>query len=215
MIPFNRLGLLFRLFSPWIYPRKAIDDLSELLQGVGSGDLVLDIGAGAGVLTRFAHSSRHDLSYTTLDPAYGMLRHGPHYARKIRARAESLPFDRNVFGLVLIGDTIHHIQNPHEALLEIRRCMVSGGRLFIFDFNPDTFMGRGICGMERLFKEPANFYSPETLSDMLMECGFEATINKYDWRYSVTAEWSPLSLGKIQPGNSGCGEFPPEDPASS
>lgn len=87
-----------------------------------------------------------------------------------------------------MGDTIHHIDNPHKAVMEIKDCMVPNGRLFIFDLNPDTFIGRIICRMESLFKEPANFYSPEKLSEMLTEYGFRTKINEYDWRYSVEAE---------------------------
>ena len=188
MIPFNRLGWLFRLFSSWIYPRKAIDDLYKLLQGVNAGGVVLDIGAGTGVLTISAHKARNDLDYVVLDPAHGMLRYAPEYARRIRAKGEQVPLRKNSVSLVLMGDTIHHIQDPHEAIMEIKRCMTSNGRLFIFDLNPDAFVGNMICRMERLLQEPANFYSPEALGDFLMERGFAVKIDKYDWRYSVSAE---------------------------
>ena len=188
MIPFDRLGLLFRLFSSWIYPRKAIDDLSKLLRGVDAGGIALDIGGGAGVLTRFAHEARHDLSYIVLDPAHGMLRHAPEYAYKIRAKAESVPLRKNLIGLALMGDTIHHIQDPRRAIMEIKECMAPTGRLFIFDFNHHTFIGHMICRMERLLREPANFFSPDALSDLLIEYGFTTRIDRYGWRYWVCAE---------------------------
>jgi demethylmenaquinone methyltransferase/2-methoxy-6-polyprenyl-1,4-benzoquinol methylase len=188
MIPFNRLGLLFKVFSPLVYPWKTIDDLSGLLEGIEPGSLVFDIGAGTGIFTQFAHKIINDLKYVALDPAHGMIQYAPEYTYKVRAIAESLPFKKSIFSVVLIGDTIHHIDNPHKAIMEIKGCTTPSGHLFIFDLNPDTFMGRIICRMERLFKEPANFYSPETLSEMLTGYGFRTKISRYDWRYSVMAE---------------------------
>ncbi|MBP7176887.1 MAG: class I SAM-dependent methyltransferase [Thermoclostridium sp.] len=187
MIPFNRLGLPFKLFSRFVYPKKALDDISSLLEEVRPESFVLDIGSGTGVLTEFAHNIRDDLKYVSLDPAYGMIKYAPEYTYKVRAKAESLPF-KNIFSVVLMGDTIHHIDNPHKAIMEIKGCMTPSGRLFIFDLNPDTFIGSVVCRSERFFKEPANFYSPEILSDMLKRYGFRTKINKYDWRYSVEAE---------------------------
>ena len=143
---------------------------------------VLDIGAGTGII-------KNDLKHVVHDPAHGMIQYAPEYAYKVRAIAESLPFKKNIFSVVLIGDTIHHVDNPHKAIMKIKDCMVPNGHLFIFDLNPDTFIGRIIFRMERLFKKPANFYSPEILSEMLTGYGFRTTVNKYDWRYSVEAEF--------------------------
>ena len=187
MIPFNRLGLLFKLFSSWVYPAKVIGDLSRTLEGAGTGSLVLDVGAGTGIFTQFAHSLRKDLRYVAMDPAHGMIRYAPPYTLKVRAKAESLPLRKGIFSVVLVGDAIHHIRDPRKAIMEIKDCMTPDGALFIFDMNPDTFMGRIIFKMERLFGEPAHFHSPERLSKLLAICGFRTEINRYDWRYSVAA----------------------------
>jgi SAM-dependent methyltransferase len=193
MIPFNRLGLLFKLFSSWVYPVKVINDLSRILEGAGTGSLVLDVGAGTGVFARFACKIRNDLRYVALDPARGMIRYAPQYVHKVRANGESLPFRKGIFSIVLVGDAIHHIRDPRKAIMEIRDCMAPDGVLFIFDMNPDTFLGRIIFKMEKLFGEPAHFHSPEGLSEVLTGYGFHTEINRYDWRYSVAATRAPVA----------------------
>jgi SAM-dependent methyltransferase len=187
MIPFNRLGLFFRLFASWVYPREAISDLSGVLEGTAPEGLVLDVGAGTGILTRFANKYRSDLKYVALDPALGMLRHAPPFVRRVSARGESLPFRKGIFSAVLVGDAIHHFSDPGKAILEIKNCMIPGGRLFIFDMNPDTFVGSIIFTMERLAGEPALFRPPQELAEMLTAFGFRTKVNRYDWRYSVEA----------------------------
>ena len=73
MIPFNRLGLLFKIFSHRVYPSRAVDDLSILLKEIEPGSIVLDVGAGTRILTQFARKIRNDLKHVTLDPALYML----------------------------------------------------------------------------------------------------------------------------------------------
>jgi ubiquinone/menaquinone biosynthesis C-methylase UbiE len=187
MIPFNHLGLPFKLFSSWVYPRKVKIDLSALLRDMDSGSFVLDIGAGTGVLSGFSHAIRNDLRYVALDPAYGMLRYVPRYVYKIIAMGEAVPCREGTFSLVLMGDAIHHMEDPRKALLEIRNVLKPEGRLFIFDLDPDTSIGGMIRRIERLLNEPANFTSPESLSSLLSDHGFSATVNRYGWTYSVTA----------------------------
>ncbi|HBE44042.1 MAG TPA: SAM-dependent methyltransferase [Deltaproteobacteria bacterium] len=188
MIPFKCLGLIFKLFSSWVYPDRVKDDLSELLKEIRPGSMVIDIGAGTGILTEFAHRIRKDLHYVTLDPAFGMIRYAPSYTSKVMAVAEFLPFKKDIFDIVLIRDAIHHLDNPDKAIIETKGCMRPDSSLFMFDLNPDTIMGRIIYRIEKVFKEPSSFYSPERLSDMLKGWGFKTTINRYDWRYSIKAE---------------------------
>jgi ubiquinone/menaquinone biosynthesis C-methylase UbiE len=169
MIPFNRLGLPFKLFSRFVYPKNALGDISSLLEEVRSESFVLDIGTGTGVLTEFAHTIRNDLKYVSLDPAYGMIKYAPEYAHRTIALAESLPFEKDTFNIVLMGDTIHHIGNPRKALQEIKECMAPSGILFIFDLNPGTFIGSMVCRMERLLNEPVKSAQPRTLNPVKIE----------------------------------------------
>ncbi|MEN8146640.1 MAG: methyltransferase domain-containing protein [Campylobacterota bacterium] len=188
MIPFNHLGWLFKFMGPASYPKAAIEGLCAFLQPVSENASLLDLGAGTGVLSEFAFSCRDDLQFVALDPAEGMLKFSPHYVRTHAARAEALPFDDDSFEVVLIGEALHHFQEPDTALQEIARVLMKEGRLFIYEFDPGTFMGRGICMAEKVLGEPGNFYGPEVLKEMLEEHGFSVHVNRYGWRYTVHAQ---------------------------
>ncbi|MGB6018763.1 MAG: class I SAM-dependent methyltransferase [Sulfurimonadaceae bacterium] len=188
MIPFNHLGWLFKYMGPVSYPRKAVEELCDFLKPVSANAALLDLGAGTGVLSEFAYGCRSDLEFVALDPAEGMLRFSPHYVRTHRARAEALPFEEGSFEVVLIGEALHHFQEPTKAMQEIARVLKSEGRLFIYEFDPGTFMGRSICMAEKMVGEPGHFFAPELLKELLEEHGFSVRVNRHGWRYTVHAQ---------------------------
>ena len=188
MIPFGRLGPLFKRFAGTIYPGETRRLLKEIVRSLEPGGRVLDLGAGTGILSDIAREERRDLSYVALDPAMGMLKNAPQYLGKILGKAEDLPFKRGTFGAVLIGDAIHHVNDPEWAIIEVKRVLRKNGTFFIFDIDPDAFMGRAICRVERLFREPAGFYPLEKLGDLLTKDGFMVEVRRHDWRYSITAK---------------------------
>lgn len=187
MIPFNHLGLIFKLFTSFVYPAGARKDLADAVNAIRTDAAVLDIGSGTGILTQFVRNGRADLRYVCLDPAPGMLKYVPGYAHKIEGNAEELPFRNQVFGVVLVGDALHHLSNPTKAITEMIRCLDSRGTLFIFDINPGTFMGRLIRGLEVLFNEPATFYLPEELECIFVGRSSFVKTRHYGWRYTIIA----------------------------
>ena len=187
MIPFNRLGWAFDLFGSTIYPGAVSGHLCEALYPFPEHAAVLDLGAGTGTLGRFAHACRSDLRIVAADPAEGMLRYVPQHMQTVVARAEALPFESGRFEAVLVGEALHHFDAPYDALSEIARVLRPGGLLFIYEFDPSTFLGASLCRAEKLLGEPAHFYPPETLASMLEPHGFRVTVNRYGWRYSLRA----------------------------
>ena len=188
MIPFNHLGWVFNAFGSASYPKEAIKGLCNFLKPVSTNGSILDLGAGTGVLSTFAHGCRDDLQYVALDPAEGMLKFSPHFVQTHTARAEALPFDDDSFEVVLIGEALHHFQEPEIALQEIARVLKKEGRLFIYEFDPGTFMGKSICMAEKIVGEPGHFYAPEVLKEMLEVNGFRVEINRHGWRYTIHAQ---------------------------
>ncbi|RUM73390.1 MAG: SAM-dependent methyltransferase [Sulfurovum sp.] len=187
MIPFDRLGWIFHAFGALIYPRKIRAQLCRRLRTLPSCAKVLDVGAGTGVLCRFARVCRDDLVLDAVDPAIGMLHYCDDAITTHVARAEKLPFKDEHFDAVMTGEALHHFDDVHQALLEIYRVLKKGGLFFIYDFDPSKSMGRLIAKGEKLLGEPAHFYEPKKLKELLESLGFEAELYLSGYRYVIHA----------------------------
>jgi demethylmenaquinone methyltransferase/2-methoxy-6-polyprenyl-1,4-benzoquinol methylase len=187
MIPFNHLGWLFSRFGNAAYPEAVVHDLCDALNEVRRGGSVLDLGAGTGIVGNYAHGCRSDLRFVAADPAEGMLKYVPKHVEKVTARAEALPFEADVFDAVVAGEALHHFDDPGDALAEIARVLRGGGVIFVYEFDPSTFLGRLICLAEKLLGEPGHFYPPDILAGKLEAHGFGVRIGRHGWRYTLTA----------------------------
>ena len=187
MIPFNHLGIVFKTFGSLVYPKSVRTSLCTFLVALPEDAKVLDIGAGTGMLCEFGHKCREDLYYTAVDPAEGMMKYAKPYVQTHTATAEALPFEDNSFDAAMMGESLHHFRDIDEALGECVRVLKEGGRLFIYDFDVDTFMGKNICKAEKLLGEPGNFFTPKELENRLQAYGFSVTISTHGWRYTIDA----------------------------
>ena len=188
MIPFNHLGWVFKTIGPAIYPSKVRESFCLFLQTLSKQASVLEMGSGTGVMSEFAYACRDDLHYVAVDPAEGMLKFSPEYIETHKAAAEALPFDAENFDMVFMGESLHHFQDVDKALQETVRVLKKEGKLFIYDFDVSTFMGKSICRGEKLLGEPGNFFTPEALKEILESYGFLALINQYGYRYTISAQ---------------------------
>jgi demethylmenaquinone methyltransferase/2-methoxy-6-polyprenyl-1,4-benzoquinol methylase len=187
MIPFNHLGWIFKHIGPSIYPRQVRESLCSFLMPLSRSAWVLDLGAGTGIMSEFAYICRNDLQFTAVDPAEGMLKYSAAYIQTHKAHAESLPFEKDRFDAILIGEALHHFSDIERSIEEIVRVLKSEGRLFIYDFDSSTFMGKMICRTEKILGEPGNFFTPQDLKVKLESYGFCCNISKHGWRYTVDA----------------------------
>ncbi|HFQ60723.1 MAG TPA: class I SAM-dependent methyltransferase [Epsilonproteobacteria bacterium] len=187
MIPFNHLGWIFKTFGSRVYPKEVRHGLCKFLNVLDSRAKVLDVGAGTGMMCEFAQACRDDLLLSAVDPAPGMLKFSPTYVTAHEASAEALPFDDNHFDCILMGEALHHFREVDLALEQAVRVLKDTGKLFIYDFNIQTWMGKIICHGEKLLGEPGNFFEPEVLKTKLETYGFSVKIKHYAWRYTISA----------------------------
>lgn len=188
MIPFNHLGMVFNTFGAFVYPQSVREALCDFLKSTPTKAKVLDIGTGTGLLCKFGHACREDVVYVAIDPAEGMLKYAKSYVETHIATAEALPFDESSFDVAMMGESLHHFRDVDEALKETVRVLKNGGKLFIYDFDVKSFMGKTICKGEMLLGEPGNFFIPNDLAAKLSSYGFVSKITKHGWRYTVDAK---------------------------
>ena len=188
MIPFNHLGWVFKYMSPLIYPHTVHKSLCSFLKPVSDQASVLDLGAGTGIMSEFAYACRSDLQFIAVDPAEGMLKFSAEYVQTHKGNAEALPFESERFEAIMIGEALHHFQDVDKSIQEMVRVLKKEGRLFIYDFDSSTFIGKLLCLVEKLFGEPANFFAPDKLKEMLKTHGFTVDISQYGWRYTIAAQ---------------------------
>ena len=187
MIPFNHLGWIFKYIGPTIYPHEVRESLCRFLMSLSKSSSILDLGSGTGVMSEFAHACREDLYFTAVDPAEGMLKFSAEYIRTHKGYAEMLPFEGNSFDAILIGEALHHFTDVDRSIEEIVRVLMNNGRLFIYDFDTGTFIGKMLCRIEKILGEPGNFFTPHDLQVKLESYGFCCSITKHGWRYTVDA----------------------------
>ena len=171
-----------------IYPREVRESLCCFLIPLSKSASVLDLGSGTGIMSELAYACREDLQFTAVDPAEGMLRFTAEYVEAHQANAEALPFKVEHFDAILIGEALHHFTDVHRSFQEMVRVLKKEGRLFIYDFDSSTFLGKNLCRVEKLFGEPGNFFTPKVLKELLESHGFSVKINQYGWRYTVDAQ---------------------------
>lgn len=187
MIPFNHLGIFFNRFASLVYPQSVRNSLCKSLDSISSSSKVLDIGSGTGILCQFGYECRKDLEYVAVDPAQGMMKYAKKYVRTHKAVAEALPFHDESFDVVMMGESLHHFQDVDQALQETVRVLTKRGKLFIYDFNRDTFMGKSIYRGEILLGEPGHFFTPIEIEQKLKTYGFSVVITNHGWRYTLDA----------------------------
>jgi len=106
------------------------------------GDLILDICCGTGNLTVLIAGQEFveqvvgvDISESALQGARARAQHIP--VALLRASANNLPFDSSRFDRCFISFGLHHMrgEDRQKTLKEVHRSLVSGGTLFVIDYN--------------------------------------------------------------------------------
>lgn len=131
------IGSLLRFIHKPIY-EKRIDILSNLIvMHIQSGDKILDIGCGFGMLGKAIlshHKCPRGVIYRGLEKA----RRGGEHVEVIEHKAGRLPFEDSEFDVVILADVLHHEQQEDFLLSEAVR--VARRILVVKDHKPEGLL---------------------------------------------------------------------------
>jgi SAM-dependent methyltransferase len=113
---------------------------------------VLDVGSGLGSLVFLLHSVRADLYFTGVDSEIGLIDEANGAAQSLgldRVRFEvgdafSLPYDDDVFDLVMCQTLLAHVPDPRAVVAEMARVMKSGGVFFAAEWTDRALSAIGV-----------------------------------------------------------------------
>lgn len=135
-----RRGFYSERIFPWVMDRADVRELREERRRALSEARcrVLEIGVGTGA--NFPHFGAAVRSVTAIDPSGGMNRRAARNrkdarvpVRLVAGRAEQLPFRKAAFDTAVAVFVLCTIPDAARALEEIRRVLVSGGRLLFLE----------------------------------------------------------------------------------
>ncbi len=119
-------NLLHRILLP--YNRLRVEKISKkILPFINSGDRVLDLGAGNGLVAEYIKNHK-DIKMTLLEI------HNGHNQTGLKMQyydGIKVPFRNNSFDVVLLIYVLHHSENPDLTLLEASR--TANKRIIIFE----------------------------------------------------------------------------------
>ncbi len=178
-VVYDRLaGVYDRVWSRYV--ERTLDELLARVP-LRPGLRVLDVGCGTGALEYRLLLQCPDLEIVGVDVSSGMLAKArakfpdaPNVTF-VRARAERLPLPDASFELILSSSALHYFSDPAEALREMRRVGVSGGRVAILDWCRESARMRLVDRVLRT-ADPAyvRAYARDELLEMASRAGLSA-----------------------------------------
>lgn len=161
--------------------------------GVGPADTVLDVACGPGVVAcAFAEVAQHvtgiDITPTMLDHAQRL--QATKNLKNVDWRlgeVSSLPFESNVFSLVISRYAIHHLQTPAADLSEMARVCRPDGRVVLIDSAPSADKSEEFNRLERM-RDPSHTraFTQEGLQDLMCRAGLTILRSHlYAWEVAV------------------------------
>jgi ubiquinone/menaquinone biosynthesis C-methylase UbiE len=130
------------LLVPAIFDRYA-RDLVDRARPIGPSDRILDLGCGTGIVARILRERLGGgARITGLDVNAGMLAKARSIAPDIEwveGSATALPFANGSFEVVFAQQVLQFVPDREQAMREIKRVLVPGGRLIASTWRPRTY----------------------------------------------------------------------------
>lgn len=168
------------LYNEWLY-RKIIKIIEQkALEFLNNGCKFLDIVCGTGEIILRLASKYPKTEFGGIDFSEEMVKRAINKTfhlsnvRIINANARELPFQEDMFDIIVLIDTFHHLANPQKVLSEIYRVSKRGGLLFLVDLAANNFLTKHIFNIfVKPFDKPKNYYSKKELITIVEGTGFE------------------------------------------
>ena len=177
-----------------IWKEKFIDWMSP-----SSNSSLIDVASGTGDIAKlFTLRSKNLSTVTCVEPNEDMFKKGKNNLIKfenikwVKARAENLPVEDNMFDFYSISYGIRNVSNINKTLKEAHRVLKPGGRFMCLEFSKINnellnflyknyskvipVLGKYIVGSSKPYEYLINsidtFYNQEQLLDLINENGF-------------------------------------------
>lgn len=126
--------------SEAIFPEK----IQFLLQQVGSGKKVLDVGCNDGYIGELLLKNHNDVyGFDIVKKKLLMAQKRGLKVKEHDIEKKQFPYDKESFDMVILGDVIEHVFDTDALLVNCKRVLKKGGKLIITTPNVASF-GRRI-----------------------------------------------------------------------
>lgn len=133
-VPVNyyQKGVKNNLFQ-WLWHTHKVNLAKQILSKLQFSNC-LDVGCASGYMISQIAKFYPQAKYAGIDVYDKAINYArktyPHINFKV-ASADKLPFKDNAYDLILFYETIEHVENPKECLLEIKRVLKKDGTLIL------------------------------------------------------------------------------------
>jgi ubiquinone/menaquinone biosynthesis C-methylase UbiE len=145
---------------------------------LGAGDRFLDVGCGTGAAVRVAAGTVERA--VGVDISTGMIERARELAADLGnvelvvGDSEQLPFHDDTFTAVMCSSSFHHYPDPAQALREMARVLVRGGRLVIAEPDADLALVRIADRLlRRVDRSHVSLYRGAELAALARAAGFD------------------------------------------
>jgi len=185
---------------------------AKLLDAVGTGHRVLDVGCSSGYLARPLMERGNTIVGLELDP--DAAREAEAYCERVLVgdvETMELPLEPGTFDVVLCGDVVEHLREPVAALVRLRPLLKPGGRLVLSTPNVANWAVRLslLAGRWRytdrgiLDRSHTHLFTRATLREALEQAGYR--VERLDFSVPVPGDSDLLdgaayAVGRLRPG---------------
>ena len=143
---------------------------------------LLDMGCASGFFV--AEASKAGFDVIGADASHWMIERAKARcpeAKFVTGTLESLEFDAE-FEVITLWDVLEHVHSPREVIRRLHGWLKPGGILLMSMPNAASFVARALGPRwVLLLREHLWYFSPDTISKLLPECGFELVCTETKW----------------------------------